>query len=666
MSRDDDSDLRRLHPKLRTLLNCDSSVLARRAETNGYLTVSADVAPIPATVMQAVRVNNAARRTTRIHDLAPGAAAGASVGVFVQRVGDSDVPGVTRWHGEIGLARLSLDDARALASDPNVAFVEDARTLKRPQALKLSMSATAPAPRSRRAGRRRTQPQGEGALVGIIDVQGFDWTHPDFQTAKGETRIERIWDQGGSGRVPKPYGYGNEILHEHMEQARKDAKSALVSPHDLERQSEMADGSHGTHVASIAAGNSGVAPKARLAAVLVSIPPGGKESRRSSFYDAFQLVDAIDYLLAWANGEPISINVSLGTNGHAHDGSSALDRWIDAWLVKPGRSICVAAGNAGQDRPETAGDLGFILGRIHASGEVAAKGLLHDLDWIVQGDGRIDISENELEIWYEAQDRLGVSIKPPGGEWIGPIAPGEFIKNMQLPNERMLVSIFNELYHPANGHNYVAIYLTPFLGQAVTVGTPQGSWTVRLHGLDVRDGRFHAWIERDDPQDAGDGRYYWPSYFGPNSYVDANTVSSLACGSRVISVANLDEANSRINSSSSQGPTRDGRSKPDVAAPGTDVVAANGFSLPERPWISMTGTSMASPYVAGVVALMLSVNRNLTAAQIEGILKATARPLPGGDYRWANDRGFGVVDIDACIAEAKLVDARNDVKRRFE
>lgn len=666
MPRDDDTALRRLHPKLRTLLNCDSGVLARRAETNGYLAVSAAVARTTAPLAQNVQAGLATRSETRIHDLPAGAAADASVGVFVQRIGPAQVPGITRWHGEIGLARLSLEDAEALASNPNVAFVEDSRTLKRPQALKLSMSATAPAPRSRRVGRRGKHPDGEGVLVGIVDVEGFDWAHPDFQTTEGATRFERIWDQSGSGRPPQAHAYGNEMLRDHMEQARKDAEAIRVSPHDLERQSEMAGGSHGTHVASIAAGNSGVAPKARLAAVLVSIPPGGKDARRSSFYDSFQLVDAIDYLLAWAGDEPISINVSLGTNGHAHDGSSALDRWIDAWLVKPGRSICVAAGNAGQDRPETAGDLGFILGRIHASGEVAAKGLIRDLEWIVEGDGRVDISENELEIWYEAQDRLGISIKPPGGEWIGPIAPGEFIKNMQLPNERMLVSIFNELYHPANGHNYVAIYLTPFLGETVTVGTPKGSWTVRLHGLDVRDGRFHAWIERDDPQDAGDGRYYWPSYFGQDSYVDTNTVSSLACGSRVISVANLDEAKSRINSTSSQGPTRDGRSKPDVAAPGTDILAANGFSLPERPWVAMTGTSMASPYVAGVVALMLSVNHNLTAAQIEGILKATARPLPGGNYRWANDRGFGVVDVDACIAEARLVDARDDVKRRFE
>jgi subtilisin family serine protease len=57
----------------------------------------------------------------------------------------------------------------------------------------------------------------------------------------------------------------------------------------------------------------------------------------------------------------------------------------------------------------------------------------------------------------------------------------------------------------------------------------------------------------------------------------------------------------------------------------------------------MTGTSMASPYVAGVIGLMLAAEPTLTAAQILGIIKATARPLPGATYQWVNDLGFGVI-----------------------
>src|SRR4029450_6690618 len=103
---------------------------------------------------------------------------------------------------------------------------------------------------------------------------------------------------------------------------------------------------------------------------------------------------------------------------------------------------------------------------------------------------------------------------------------------------------------------------------------------VRVRAREIRDGEFHAWIERDDPQQLGRvaEREAWafPSFFTEGSLVDNTTVSSLGCGNRVITVANLDEVQNKINISSSQGPTRDGRQKPDVAGPGTGIVAAQG------------------------------------------------------------------------------------------
>jgi subtilisin family serine protease len=117
-------------------------------------------------------------------------------------------------------------------------------------------------------------------------------------------------------------------------------------------------------------------------------------------------------------------------------------------------------------------------------------------------------------------------------------------------------------------------------------------------------------------------------------------------------VANLDAEARRIAITSSQGPTRDGREKPDIAAPGSNIVAANGFAGPKEPWVAMSGTSMAAPYVAGLVGLMLAVDKTLTAAQIGGILRRTARPLPGADFRWRDDAGGGAVDPDRCVTEA--------------
>jgi subtilisin family serine protease len=255
-------------------------------------------------------------------------------------------------------------------------------------------------------------------------------------------------------------------------------------------------------------------------------------------------------------------------------------------------------------------------------------------------------------------------VKPPGKDWIGPVKPRQYIENRLIENGTML-SVYNEVYHPANGLNYISIYLSPFFSDSEVIGVPAGTWLVRLHAEEIRDGRFHAWIERDDPQQLGRvaEREAWafPSFFTEGSLVDDTTVSSLGCANRVITVANLDEVQGKINISSSQGPTRDGRQKPDVAAPGTDIVAAKGFADKADQWIAMTGTSMASPSVTGVVGLMLARNPRLTAAQIEAILRRTAKPLPGASYEWTNDAGFGVIDPDECLAEVELLDERKDL-----
>jgi len=78
----------------------------------------------------------------------------------------------------------------------------------------------------------------------------------------------------------------------------------------------------------------------------------------------------------------------------------------------------------------------------------------------------------------------------------------------------------------------------------------------------------------------------------------------------------------------------------------------------------MTGTSMASPYVAGVVGLMLGANPELSAAQCAGILLRTARPLPGTSYEWGNDVGFGRINPTAALDEARRANDRSEIRPR--
>ncbi|MEK6284766.1 MAG: S8 family serine peptidase [Acidobacteriota bacterium] len=600
--------------------------------------------------------------------------------VFIETL-DATAPQKRKFPGErarksnLVTAQVPLNKIKEIAARDNVTYIELGERLAAPTPTVSAKSVAAPSQSLRRFGTAQQRKNAENVLIGIIDVQGFDFSHPDFLDAGGQTRFVRIWDQGGSTR-PHPKGvkqfaYGSEFRREHLNAAIAAAPKLKLPPFELEPQSQMAVGSHGTHVASIAAGNRGVCPEAMIAGVVISLPAADQD-RRKSFYDSTRIADAVDYLVnltaefSAKRKEPVrlSVNISLGTNGHAHDGSSAISRWIDAAMSLPGRCVCVAAGNAGQEVAAFEGDSGFVMGRIHTSGGVPARDLVKDIEWLVVGNGIADVSENELEIWYSPQDRFAVMVRPPNStQWIGPVEPRQFIENRQLKDGSFL-SIYNELYYPANGANYISIYLSPLLSEKGIVGVQAGRWTVRLLGREVRDGRYHAWIERDDPRPQGrlGEREMWrfPSFFSEASNVDNSSVSSLACGNRVIGVANLDDAAERIHITSSQGPTRDERNKPDTAAPGTNIPAAKGFAGPDDLWISMTGTSMASPFVAGVAGLMLGVEPKLTAAQLEGIIIRTARPLPGASFKWLNDSGFGRIDPDACLAEAAMINQRED------
>ena len=96
------------------------------------------------------------------------------------------------------------------------------------------------------------------------------------------------------------------------------------------------------------------------------------------------------------------------------------------------------------------------------------------------------------------------SSRPGGSDWIS-VNPRQFVENHRLPSGTTL-SIYNELYHPTNGANYIAVYLSPNLDAGNFRGIEAGVWKVRLIGEEVRDGRFNAWIERDDPGGARAGR----------------------------------------------------------------------------------------------------------------------------------------------------------------
>ena len=139
-----------------------------------------------------------------------------------------------------------------------------------------------------------------------------------------------------------------------------------------------------------------------------------------------------------------------------------------------------------------------------------------------------------------------------------------------------------------------------------------------------------------------------------NNGPDSGTIMSPAHAPDAIAVGAFDDhhtperSDDRMAKFSSHGPTDyDGFTKPDLVAPGVDITAAKKSSG----YITYSGTSMASPMVAGCVALLLQACPNLTPLQVRDVLMRTARPLPGYD---ANTQGAGVVDPFAAMKAAQV------------
>ena len=96
---------------------------------------------------------------------------------------------------------------------------------------------------------------------------------------------------------------------------------------------------------------------------------------------------------------------------------------------------------------------------------------------------------------------------------------------------------------------------------------------------------------------------------------------------------------------SSRGPTVDGRTKPDIAAPGVSVTAASAGS--PAGYATMSGTSMATPYVAGAVALARQAAPAATPAQIRAALLGTTKDI--GAAGTDNEYGAGLIDVRALV-----------------
>lgn len=511
--------------------------------------------------------------------------------------------GVDREGGAIVTARIPIKRIDAVRQQPFVT------SLKAAQRVHKQLAATTQETLSRPKD-LQFPATGKDVVVGVVDFGG-DFAHRNFRKAGGSTRLLALWDQGSPVTLDGA-GYGAVYRTRQINAALK-----KTSPYAaLGYLPEPA--SHGTHVMDIAAGNGrgtkvpGMAPQADLVFVELSasdVAWSGPESARASFGDSVQLLEAVSFVFREAGTRPCVVNLSLGTNGGPHDGSSLVEQGIDRLVrAAPNRAVVIAASNSQDDG-------------IHACGTVQGS---CDLSFRTQpGPG----TEDELEVWYPGAGRLRAELVAPDGTSVCVVQPGETVAVDDQAGSAVVGMVSSRLDDPNNHDNVVNVWLG--------TGMPKGGWTLRLSSDQPTP--FHAWIERNDDAQAS----------FTSMRADTHCLGSLSCGHESIVVGSYDahKASCPISWFSSAGPTRDNRQKPEVSAPGHAVVAARSRSGSGT--TNMSGTSMAAPAVAGMVALLLSEAKrrklSLTSAQIRSAIVGTARPAPAGawDARYGQGRVCG-------------------------
>lgn len=411
---------------------------------------------------------------------------------------------------------------------------------------------------------------GEGVIVAVIDT-GIDATLSEFRNPDGTSRILNIWDQSTN----------EEFDRDQINEALRNGTQIIGR--DFVR--------HGTDVALIACGNSGVAGKSDIIAVKMGL------AEQRSFPRTTQLMEAVNYVVRKGieYQKPVAINISFGNNYGDHTGTSLLETFLNDIAGNWKTSICIGTGNEG-------------LGATHASGILKNGEALE-----------IEIAVNEFEtslnvqIWSDYWDLFDVEIITPSGVNLGKISKYNQVNRINY-GQTTILTFYGEP-SPFSVRQEIYIDLIP-----VTDYINSGIWKLRMVPEKIIFGRFDMWLPAISALNIGTG------FLRPDSNLTF-TVPSTA--QKVISVGAYD---SRTNTSA----PFSGRgfvaqvggtiiSKPELVAPGVNIILAGQDQV--------TGTSFATPFVTGATALLMEwgiIRGNdpfLYGEKVKAYLISGAKPL---------------------------------------
>lgn len=448
---------------------------------------------------------------------------------------------------------------------------------------------------------------GKGTIVAVID-SGFDIFHPDFIRNDGTSRILYLWEQSdNTGHPPDGYNmgslYDNTLINELLEGPYK----------------EMSCSEHGTHVLGIAAGNgraskgkyAGCAPESDIIAVKLGM------ARDQSFPMTSELIQAIDFCIrkAYELATPVAVNISYGNNYGSHAGNSLLEDYIEN-AASIGRSIIVVgSGNEGVAGRHTSGRISNYIEKV----EIA----VYDYT-----------SAFSIQIWKNYYDTFNVIITAPDGSTTGTITSANTIARYEISNTDILIYYGGPAPYSVNQEIYIDMVPRGDYFEG-------GIWTIELVPDKIVSGEYNMWLP------AGSALYTDTSFLNP---VVTTTLTIPSTSGSVISVGAYDSATDSIAPFSGRGYTTNGTVKPEIVAPGVDIVSA----APRGGYTIKTGTSMATPFVTGAASCLMQwgiVDGNdpyLYADKLKAYLVAGARKLPGYET-WPNPQaGWGAL----CLSDS--------------
>ena len=423
---------------------------------------------------------------------------------------------------------------------------------------------------------------GRGVLVAVID-SGIDYKHQEFLNPDGSSRILYLWDQMAVGTPPTGYTMGREFTQEDLNQSLSEDRDAVTAD----------TSGHGTAVAAIAAGNSGVAYESELIVVRLGQP------RTESFPRTTELMQAVNYVIEKAVeiGRPVAINLSFGNTYGSHAGNSLVETYLDDMSNFWKSVLVIGTGNEGN----AAGHTEVIL----------PMGRDTEVPFLIQS---YETSLN-IQIWKSYVDNILLELISPEGQRVGYFQPVLGPQRFTLGQTEILI-YYGE---PSPFSLYQEIFVD-FIPKQNYLDS--GQWRFRLIPERIADGRVNFWMPTHTILNSGT-RFLYPS--------PEHTLTIPSTALRAISVAAYDSIRNVYADFSGRGNNINGIGKPDLAAPGVGIRTA----APGNQYVTVDGTSFAAPFVTGSSALLMQygiVDGNdpfLYGEKVKAYLRYGAQPLPG-------------------------------------